>query len=199
MLSVALTGNIAAGKSTVAQLFRRWGATVIDADELVRELQASGQPVLRKIATRFGAEVIGSDGALDRPALRAKVLADPQALTDLNRIVHPEVRRRRVELLAEARDRGERIVVSDIPLLFEADDPATFDAVVLVEAPESVRRARLITSRGLNADDADRIIAAQHSSAAKRARSDYVIENDGDIASLERTASSVWQALLARA
>ncbi|HEX7337889.1 MAG TPA: dephospho-CoA kinase, partial [Gemmatimonadales bacterium] len=89
MLSVALTGNIAAGKSTVAELFRRWGATIIDADQLVRETQAPGQPVLQAIAERFGRELIAADGSLDRPALRARVLADPQALADLNRIVHP--------------------------------------------------------------------------------------------------------------
>ena len=199
MLSVALTGNIAAGKSTVLALFRARGATVIDADELVREVQAPGQPVLEKIAARFGSQVIAKDGGLDRLALRAKVLADPAALADLNRIVHPEVRRRRLELLAQARERGDRIVVSDIPLLFEADEPAAFDAVVLVDAPESVRRARLIASRGLSAQEADQFIAVQQSPAAKRSRSDYVIDNDGDVASLERKAAAVWQALLVRA
>jgi dephospho-CoA kinase len=198
MLSVALTGNIAAGKSTVAQLFQQWGATVIDADQLVREIQGPGQPVLRKIAQRFGPGLIGPDGSLDRAALRAKVFADPQALADLNRIVHPEVRRRRLELLAEARTRGDRIVVSDIPLLFEADDPAEFDAVVLVDAPEAVRRARL-ASRGSSGQEADRMIAAQLSSAAKRPRSDYVIDNGGELAALERAAGTVWRALLARA
>lgn len=199
MLSVALTGNIAAGKSTVAELFRRWGATVIDADQLVREAQAPGQPVLRDIASRFGAEVIFSDGSLDRPALRARVLADPTALADLNRMVHPEVHRRRLELLGQARSRGDRIVISDIPLLFEVDDPGSFDAVVLVDAPESVRRARLLASRELSPAEADRLMAAQLASASKRQRSDYVIENDGDLPSLERAARSVWQALLAHA
>ena len=199
MLSVALTGNIGAGKTTVAELFRRWGAIVIDADQLVREAQAPGQPVLRDIASRFGAEVIFSDGSLDRAALRARVLADPVALTDLNRIVHPEVHRRRLELLAEARGRGDRIVVSDIPLLFEADDPRAFDAVVLVDAPERVRRARLLKSRGISPADADRMMVAQLSSASKRARSDYVIDNDGDLPALERAARAVWEALLSRA
>jgi dephospho-CoA kinase len=199
MLSVALTGNIGAGKTTVAELFRRWGATVIDADELVREAQAPGQPVLGRIAARFGGELIGNDGVLDRAALRAKVMADPAALADLNRIVHPEVHRRRLALLAEARARGDRVVVSDIPLLFEADDPAAFDAVVLVDAPEPVRRARLLAHRDLSASEADRMIAAQHASGPKRARSDYVIDNDGDLVALERAARSVWQALLARA
>ena len=199
MLSVALTGNIGAGKSTVAGLFKQWGATVIDADELVRQAQAPGQPVLRDIAARFGAEVIFSDGSLDRPALRARVLADPTALADLNRIVHPEVRRRRLELMEQARARGDRIVISDIPLLFEADDPKSFDAVVLVDAPEPVRRARLLASRGLSPAETDRMMAAQMSSTLKRTRSNYVIDNGGDLPALERAARSVWEALLARA
>lgn len=199
MLSVALTGNIGAGKSTVAGLFKQWGATLIDADRLVREAQAPGQPVLKDIASRFGADVIFHDGSLDRAALRARVMADPAALADLNRIVHPEVRRRRLELLDQARARGDRIVVSDIPLLFEADDPAAFDAVVLVDAAEPLRRARLLAARGLSPVEADRMMAAQLSSARKRTQSDYVIDNDGDLAALERAARKVWQALQARA
>jgi dephospho-CoA kinase len=198
MLSVALTGNIAAGKSTVAALFRKWGATVIDADELVRQIQAPGQPALSSIARRFGAELIDEQGVLDRALLRAKVLADPAALADLNRIMHPAVHRRRLDLLEEARTRGDRVVVSDIPLLFEADDPSTFDAVVLVDAPEAVRHARLIR-RGLSPADADRIMMAQLPSTGKRERSDYVIDNDGSIDALEHSAASVWQSLLDRA
>jgi dephospho-CoA kinase len=194
-----LTGNIAAGKSTVAGLFRAWGATVIDADELVREAQAPGQPALARIAARFGSKVLRADGTLDRGALRAAVLADFAALADLNRIVHPEVHRRRLALLAEARARGDTIVVSDIPLLFEADDPAAFDAIVLVDAPEEVRRARLLASRALSPLEADRMIAAQEAPARKRARSDYVIENAGDLPALERAARAVWQGLRARA
>ena len=199
MLSVALTGNIGAGKTSVAELFRGWGATIIDADQLVREAQAPGQPVLSAIASRFGAEVIFSDGSLDRRALRTRVLGDPAALADLNRIVHPEVRRRRLELLAEARARGDRIVVSDIPLLFVADDPSGFDAVVLVDAPEPVRRARLLATRNLARGEAERIMQSQLPSGPKRDRSDYVIDNDGDLPSLERVTRRVWQSLLDRA
>ncbi|HEY8196419.1 MAG TPA: dephospho-CoA kinase [Gemmatimonadales bacterium] len=199
MLSVALTGNIGAGKSTVAGLFQRWGATVIDADQLVREAQAPGQPVLKDIASRFGAEVIFHDGSLDRAALRARVMDDPAALADLNRIVHPEVRRRRLELLNQARVRGDRLVVSVIPLLFEADDPKAFDAVVLVDAEAPVRRARLVASRALSSGVAEQMMAAQLASAPKRPQSDFVIDNDGDLPALERSARSVWESLLARA
>jgi dephospho-CoA kinase len=199
MLSVALTGNIGAGKTTVARLFAEWGATIIDADQLVRDIQTPGQPAFEQIAKRFGGSVVLTDGTLDRGALRAKVLTDPGALADLNRIVHPEVQRRRLKLLEEARARGDRIVVSDIPLLFEADDPASFDAVVLVDAADTVRRARLVKLRGLTPSEADRMMQAQLPAAAKHARSDYVIENDGDIPALERAAALVWQSLLDRA
>ena len=199
MLSVALTGNIGAGKSTVAEMFRRWGATIIDADQLVRQLQAPGQPVLAKIVARFGPDMLAADGSLDRRVLRARVLTDAAALADLNRIVHPAVHQRRQELLAAARARGDTIVVSDIPLLFESGDPAEFDAIVLVDAPEPVRRARLLANRALPSAEADSLMSAQQSVALKRGRSDYVIDNDGDLPALERAADAVWKALVARA
>jgi dephospho-CoA kinase len=194
-LSVALTGNIAAGKSAVVALFREWGATVIDADRIVREAQAPGSPTLRAIAERFGAHLVRPDGELDRPALRALVMRDEQALQALNAIVHPVVQARREALLAEARARGDRIAVSDIPLLFEAADPGAFDAVVLVDAPPAVRRRRLVETRGLEPAEADRMIAAQRPSEEKRALSTFVIDNDGDRAALERQARAVWRGL----
>jgi dephospho-CoA kinase len=199
LLNVGLTGNIAAGKSAVADLFRRWGATVLDADEIVREVQAPGGPVLRRIAERFGPSVVREDGSLDRPALRRLVLADSEALAALNRIVHPAVHARQAELAAAAAARGDRIVVSDIPLLFEVADPDAFDAVVLVDAPEPVRLQRLVEQRGLDQSEAASMIRAQMPAAEKRARSDFVIENDRDLGALERAAAEVWNALVARA
>lgn len=199
MLSIGLTGNIAAGKSTVVDLFRRWGAAVIDADELVREAQAPGTPVFDAIVRRFGPQVVAADGTLDRGRLRTLVLAEPAALADLNAIVHPEVQRRRLSRLAQARAEGARIVVNDIPLLFEAADPSEFDAIVLVDAPESVRFERLVRLRGLDPTAARGLIDAQMPAAAKRSRSDYVIDNSGDITALEHSAAEVWRALLRRA
>lgn len=195
MLSVALTGNVASGKSTVARLFREWGATVIDADELVREVQQPGSPVLQAIGARFG-DVIRSDGTLDRDALRRAILADPGAREALEAIVHPAVQQRRAALLDDARRRGDRIVVSDIPLLFEVLDPSAFDAVVLVDAPEGVRRARLTRDRGLPAAAADRLIAAQLPSGPKRAKSHIVIDNTDTLDGLRARAAQAWQRLL---
>jgi dephospho-CoA kinase len=199
MLSVGLTGNVASGKSTVAQLFERWGATLIDADRLVREAQAPGSWILRAIVERFGEHMLRRDGTLNRAALRGVVMEDVEARADLNRIMHPEVNRRRAELFAEAKARGDRIVVSDIPLLFEATNPAEFDVVVLVDAPEDLRLARLESERGLTPVEAERMIRAQLPSSEKRGRSDFVIDNVGDRASLERSAAEVWKALLDRA
>lgn len=199
MLNVALTGNIASGKSTVAALFQRWGATIIDADQLAREVQVPGSPVLQAIAARFGEEFLGPGGELRRDALRRRIMGDATALADLNRIVHPEVLRRRAQREAEARARGDRIVVSDIPLLFEAADPSAFDAIVLIDAPEPIRRTRLIADRGLSDEEAERMMAWQQPSGPKRSRSTFVIDNDGDLAALERAASKAWTALVARA
>ena len=201
MLNVALTGNIAAGKSTVVELFKKWGATIIDADVLAREAQAPGSTVLAAIARRFGSDVLARDGSLDRVALRAKVMGggDNEALLALNAIVHPAVQQRRIDLQRAARERGDAILINDIPLLFEVLDPAQFDAVVLVDAPPAVRRARLRALRGLSNEEADRMIAAQMSAERKRAGSHHVIENTGSLAELEEQARHVFDDLRAQA
>jgi len=199
VLNVALTGNVAAGKSTVVDHFRKWGATVIDADDLVREAQAPGTAVLAAITKRFGAEVLRSDGSLDRATLRAKVLGDEAALAALNALVHPAVQRRREALLDAAWQRGDRIVVNDIPLLFEALDPAQFDVVVLVDAPVAVRRVRLRALRGLSNEEADRLLAAQMAADRKRKKSHFVIDNDKDLDELQRRARVVYDELERRA
>jgi len=199
MLNVGLTGNIASGKSTVVELFKRWGATVIDADSLAREAQAPGSAVLAAIARRFGTDVLSQDGTLDRAALRAKVIGDDTALAALNAIVHPAVQQRRLELQRAARERGDAIVINDIPLLFEVLDPVQFDVVVLVDAPVALRRTRLRALRGLSNEDADRMIAAQMPAARKRPQSQHVIDNAGTLAELEKQAQRVFADLRKRA
>ena len=199
MLNVALTGNIAAGKSTVVDLFRRWGATIIDADQLVREAQRPGTEVMQAIGFRFGRDVILPGGELDRKALRGKVMGDDAALEDLNAIVHPAVRRERNRLLEQARRRGDRIVINDIPLLFESADPAEFDLVILVDAPDAVRLERLVQSRGMAEAAARQALKAQQPAEAKRPLSDFVIENAGTRADLEQHARRVWDQLIVKA
>lgn len=197
VLHLALTGNVAAGKSSVARLFAGWGARILDADAIVHELQQPGTPVFDAMVARFGRGILRPDGRLDRPALRRLVLADPAARADLEAIVHPAVAARREALLAEARAQDAAVVISDIPLLFEVGDPSEFDAVILVDAPADIRHGRLVRLRGLDPAEADRLIAAQGPSGPKRARSDYIIDNAGTEAELEAAARAVWRRIAA--
>jgi dephospho-CoA kinase len=195
MLNVALTGNVASGKSSVARLFRDWGATVLDADAIVHELQRPGTPVFDAITRRFGADVVAADGSLDRARLGRRVFADSRERRALEAIVHPAVAAERERRMQQARRRGDGIVVSDIPLLFEVMDPGAFDAVVLVDAPPTMRLDRLMARNGLDRESALAVITAQQPADGKRARSTHVIDNDGDLDLLERRAETVWQDL----
>ena len=195
MLLVALTGNIASGKSSVARMLVDHGATLIDADVLAREAVRNGTPGYDAIVRRWGNEVLSPDGALDRGALRRRVFDRPDELRELNAIVHPEVERMRARLVAEARARGDRVVVCDIPLLFEANLVDGFDRVILVDAPRPVRLERLVRDRGLRETEAMAMIAQQMPADLKRARADFVIDNDGTRDELARQVDDVWRAL----
>jgi len=194
-LIVGLTGNIASGKSTVAQRLRQLGATVIDADELARQAVEAGTPALRRIAERWGAEVISPDGLLDRAALRRRVFNNHDELEELNEIVHPAVTRLRNEQVAQAQARGERVIVSDIPLLFERRLADEFDRIVLVDAPRPVRLDRLVRERGLHETEALDMITAQMPAELKRARADFVIDNTGSLEALDARVAEVWAEL----
>ena len=196
MRTIALTGTVAAGKSTVAGLFRRLGATVIDADAIVRELQQPGEPVFDAIIAEFGNGVRRADGGLDRAALRASVLADPDARKALERIVHPAVETRRRALVELARSDGARVVVAEIPLLFEAADPSEYDGVIVVDAPVAERRQRLVVERGLDRATADALMASQWTPQRKRACATWVIDNNGDRAMLESRTRDIWLELV---
>ncbi|MFI5230228.1 MAG: dephospho-CoA kinase [Gemmatimonadales bacterium] len=196
MLLVGLTGNIGSGKSTVAQLLSERGATIIDADVLARRAVELGTPAYGKIVERWGAAVQAPDGHLDRAALRHVVFGDHSQLEELNAIVHPEVERLRSRLVEQARARGDRIVVCDIPLLFERHMTDCFDRIILVDANRAVRLERLVADRGLHETEAMDMIAAQMPAELKRARADFMIENDGTLAQLERRVHEVWTALV---
>jgi dephospho-CoA kinase len=195
MLLVGLTGNIASGKSTVAQLLSERGATIIDADILARRAVEMDTPAYHAIVRRWGPAVLSPDGPIDRGALRARVFADPDELEELNRIVHPEVERMRARLVADARARGDRVVVCDIPLLFEKNLAEQFDRILLVDAPRPLRLERLVKERGLRETEAMDMIAAQMPAELKRARADIVIDNDGTFAQLEDAVARAWSAL----
>ncbi len=199
MLNVGLTGNIASGKSAVARLFADWGAVVIDADAIVHALEQPGTAVFNAIVAKFGEEVLAPDGLLDRPALRARVFGNRDALAALNGIVHPAVAAERDRQMAEARAARTKVLIQDIPLLFEVMDPKQFDAVVLVDAPVAARRERLERLRGLDPDIAESMIGAQRPSAEKRPKATFIIDNEADFATLEKRAREVWRQLERRA
>jgi dephospho-CoA kinase len=193
MLHLALTGNIAAGKSTVAAMLAAHGATIIDADVLSREAVAPGTAGLDAVVERFGAQVLAADGTLDRAALRARVFNDAVARDALNAIVHPAVRRLRDEAVRAAGERGDRIVISDIPLLFEVGLEHAFDGIILVDAPEAMRRERMVRDRGLTDAVAQAMIDAQWPSDRKRAGATWIVENDGSREALAARVEAVWR------
>lgn len=199
MLLVGLTGNIASGKSVVARLLSERGATLIDADVLARRAVEPGTPAFDAIVQRWGHSVIAADGNLDRAALRRRTFGDPSELEALNAIVHPEVSRLRDRLVADARARGDRLVVCDIPLLFERGLVDTVDRIVLVDAPRPVRLERLLRDRGLDEAEAMQMIAVQMPSELKRARADHVLDNTGSFASLEADVAALWAVLVREA
>jgi len=196
MLLVGLTGNIGSGKSTVAQLLSERGATIIDADVLARRAVEVGMPAHKAITARWGTSILTSEsGPIDRAALRRVVFSEPAELEQLNAIVHPEVERMRAALVEQARQRGDRLVVCDIPLLFERRMTDNFDRIVLVDAPRPVRLERLVRERGLKETEAMDMIVAQMPAELKRARADFIIDNDGTLTALDDRVSEVWGAL----
>jgi dephospho-CoA kinase len=195
MLLVGLTGNIGSGKSTVAQMLSERGATIIDADVLARRAVETGTAAYDRIVARWSSDIVAPDGQLDRAALRRLVFADHEQLEELNQIVHPEVERLRAQLVDKARKRGDRIVICDIPLLFERHMTDRFDKIILVDAHRAIRLDRLVKDRGLRETEAMEMIAAQMPAELKRARADFVIDNDGTLTQLERKVQDVWAAL----
>ena len=171
------------------------GATIIDADELAREAVEPETQALKDIIKRWGKDVLNQDGGLDRAALRQIVFADQNELDALNRIVHPGVTRLRDREVARARERGDPIVVCVIPLLFERNIVEEFDAIILVDAPRPLRLDRLVATRGLEETEAMNMIASQMPAELKRARADFVIENDGSLDKLERDVDALWSSL----
>jgi dephospho-CoA kinase len=195
MLSVALTGNVASGKSTVAEQWAAVGVPVISADDLSRRAVEPGTPGLHAVVQAFGEQLLKADGTLDRGALGDLVFSDEDARARLESILHPIIWRLRDLWLEERRAEGATLVVSEIPLLFEVDRQGDFDAVVLVDAPDEQRLRRLVESRGIGSDDARRIMAAQMDPAAKRAKADFVIGNDGTPDELRAAAADVLRQL----
>jgi dephospho-CoA kinase len=172
---------------------------VVDADELSRRAVEPGSTALKKVAAQFGSDVVAPDGTLDRAALRNVVFNDDARRRQLESILHPEIERLRQEEERAAAGKGARIVVHAIPLLFETGLDELFDVIVVVDAPESVRRDRLVATRGLAAAEAEAMIRAQMSAGIKRSRAHHIIENTGSLEELRGRAFDVWKAIQERA
>jgi dephospho-CoA kinase len=191
---VGLTGGIGSGKSTVSEMFRALGATVIDADQVAREVVRPGEPALEEIARRFPGTVDGK-GQLDRAALAARIFSDESERAALNAIVHPRIQaevQRRTAALAAA---GVESVLYDAALLIENGLHHAMDAVVVVWVSRELQRARLIARDTLSDVDAEARIAAQAPLDAKRAVATWVVDNAGSREQTRKQVVAIWKAL----
>jgi dephospho-CoA kinase len=195
VILVGLTGGIGSGKSTVSAMLAERGAVVVDADQVVRDVQQPGSPVLEKMAERFGAQVIAEDGSLDRAAVAAVVFTDPDALKDLNAIVHPAVGAEMNRQVMAQRD-TDRVVVMDIPLLTE-NPREGLQAIVVVDVDPEVQVRRLVEGRGFGEDDARARIAKQATREQRLATATHVIDNSGTLDDLVPQVDRLWSALVA--
>jgi len=188
---VGLTGGIASGKTTVAKIMKRLGAAIVDADALSREVVEPGRDAWKAIVDTFGAEVLRPDQTLDRQKLRAVIFNNSTARKKLESIIHPRVRALAEERINQQAAAGYELVVYEVPLLFEGNLHAWLRPVVLVACDADVQRQRLQQRDRLTPEEAQKHIDAQMSLEEKRRLADYVIENDGDLESLERQVEAV--------
>ena len=193
---VALTGGIASGKSTIARRLAGHGAVIVDADQLVREVQAPGAPVLAAIADTFGEGMLHPDGSLDRAALGTRVFGDAEAIAQLNAIVHPAVRAESARRFAAAFAADpDAVVVYDVPLLVEARVEDPWQLVIVAHAPADVRAERLVALRGLSPADAAARIASQVPDEARLRIADVVIDTAGALDDTLRQVDELWERL----
>lgn len=197
MLTVGLTGGIGAGKSEVARLLVSYGAVLVDADLIAREVVAPGTEGLAAVVAEFGTDVLTPDGALDRPRLGAIVFTDEERRKALNAIVHPLVARRSALLQQAAGE--DAIVVHDVPLLAENGLAPRYDAVIVVDASPATQLDRLVRLRGMTEEEARARMAAQATREERLAVADVVIDNDGPLPALEPQVRAAWHTLTASA
>lgn len=194
MKLVGLTGGVGSGKSTVADMLRRLGADVVDADEATHAVYEPGTPGFDAVVREFGERYV-RDGRIDRARLGELVFSDPDARRRLNDIVHPLVRDWMAQRTAEAVERGAEVVVQDVPLLFENSLERLFSSVILVYAPKEVQIERLVSGRGLTPSRAREMIAAQMPIEEKRGRAHHVINNSGSLEDTQAQVTAVWKQL----
>lgn len=196
-MRVGLTGGVASGKSTVAQLLVDLGAVLIDGDALAREVVARGTAGLAQVVAEFGPEMLTPEGDLDRPAMGRLVFGDEAARRRLEAITHPLIFERYAELEASAP--AGAVVVHDIPLLAESGRADTFDEVLVVDAPVELQIERMVRDRGWTREEAESRIAAQATREQRLAIATYVIDNTGTVEDLRHRVTEVFEELTAKA
>lgn len=199
MMKVAVTGNVASGKTFLCRIWAGENVPLIHADELAREAVEPGTPGLAAVVEAFGAGILDSEGRLDRKALREIVFHDPSARTRLEGILHPIIGSLRDRWMQARKEEGCLLVVAEIPLLFEVGLEGAYDVVVLVDAPPQERLRRMVEDRKMDEDEARRIMEAQMPVQEKLDRADYVIRNDGSRTDMEIRALALLDLLRARA
>ncbi len=192
MLVVGLTGGIGSGKSTVSGLLAARGAVVVDADAVVHELQRPGTAVFEAMVDRFGNGILAADGSLDRPAVAGIVFNDPDALADLNGIVHPAVGAEILRRL-DAQSATDAVVVLDVPLMVESARGYPVAGLIVVDVDPEVAVRRLVEQRGMREDDVRARIVRQASREERRARADVVIDNSGSLDDLAQQVARAWR------
>lgn len=198
MILVGLTGGVATGKSTVARMFKRCGAVVIDADRLAHEVVTPSKPAWRAIVNTFGSEILNTDRSINRHALGSVVFRDKAKLRHLEQIIHPRVAREQVRLTKQAaRENPKAVVIYDVPLLFEAGIDKRVDKAIVVTVDQATQIARLKKRNGLTESEARRRIKSQLPLAKKAARADYVLDGTLQRPALQKLVRQLFLALRA--
>ncbi len=195
MLKIALTGGPGSGKSTVARMFRDLGAHTIDADQVAHEVVAPGRPAWEELRREFSPEYFQEDGALDRSKMAELVFGDPEARRKLNAIVHPKVTQEIIRRLRDLAAQGVRLVMVEVPLLFEVGLEKNYDLVIVVDAGEDEQIERLTARDGRPPGEASGIVQAQWPLAAKKARADFVVDNRTSLEHTREQVKKLWQHL----
>ena len=195
-LILGITGNIASGKSLVAEAFARHGAALVDADQLARQIVAPQSPVLQQLVTLFGAAILLENGELNREKLGEIIFADSAARQELNRITHPAIAELAIGRLQMLKSKpGVPLIVYEAPLLFEAGAEGRVDQVLVVSIEPEIQLQRLMARDGLDEAAAKQRVDAQMPQQEKLARADYVIDNSGSVEDVLRQVGALWKRL----
>ncbi len=197
VLVLGITGNIASGKSTVSKELAHRGAVVLDADQLAREVVASGSSALKKVVKLFGTEILQKDGDLDRDRLGQMVFADVKVRAMLNGIIHPEIAKKSIEQLQQLRETtAAPLIIYEAPLLFEVGAENRVDKVLVVKIDPEEQIRRLMARDRLSEADARQRMNSQMQQEKKIIRADFVIDNSGTLAETQKQVDALWGELV---